>query len=263
MSEDLNELTGSVSLELPNEEFSKFSSVLNIVSKMCTDVTIRDGIICQPSDRRNSIMCIDISQIVGETTVLISGVASKVDLIDPFRRQGVDVKLEVCDNIYAFSDEYSKLEFTKPIESYLNNKFISEEELRTKLSCDGNGHIFEYQISKFLIERLTALQRGLAASNIRLDFSDGQAELVVTASDNTSTTATGKLITITDIEREISGVCVFPIQPFLLGGDQVDIECFFREDGDNILLKLNTVIDDTSINIWCIAQLVKDEDAPF
>jgi len=265
MSEDLKS-TGTISIELPNEEFSKFTSVLGIVSKMCTDLTVKDGIICQSSDRRSSILNIDISSILGESTVLISGVSSKVDLLEPFRKQGVDMYLDISHNFYSFRDDLSKLEFTKPIEEYLNNKFRSAEELNSKLMVEKNGTIFEYQISKFLIERLTALQRGLSASTIRFEFNGDKADIVVSASDNPSTTTIGKLVTIENLERNVNGICVFPIQPFLLGGDQINVEGIFRGDGENILLKLNTDINEIPINMWCIAKLVEpeeDDDAPF
>lgn len=256
----------NILIELPSENFSKFTSILNIVSKMCTDLTIKDGVICQSSDRRSSILNIDINDILGESTVLISGVSSKADLLEPFRRQSVDMYLEITGNHYSFNDNLSRLEFTKPIEEYLNNKFISQEELQSKLMVDKTGNIFEYQISKFLIERLTALQRGLAASTIRFEFSGNKVDIVVSASDNPSSTAVGKLVTVENINREVDGICVFPIQPFLLGGDHVNVEGIFRGDGENILLKLNTDINEISINIWCIAKLVKcesDDDAPF
>jgi len=261
MSEKANIL-----IELPSEKFSKFTSMLSIVSKMCTDLTIKDGIVCQSSDRRSSILNIDISGIIGESTVLISGVSSKVDLLEPFRKQSVDMSLEITNNHYSFKDNLSKLEFTKPIEEYLNNKFISSDELRSKLMINEDENIFEYQISKFLIERLTALQRGLAASTIRFEFTGNKVDIVVSASDNPSSTAIGKLVTIEGLNKDVNGICVFPIQPFLLGGDHINVTGIFRGDGENILLKLNTDINEIPINIWCIAKLVeydKDDDAPF
>jgi len=265
MSESVVESIGNISIELPNEDFSKFVSIMGLVSKMCTDLTIKDGIICQSSDRRSSILNIDINTIVGESTVLISGVASKVDLLEPFRKQGVDMQLDIANNFYSFKDDLSKLEFTKPIEEYLNNKYIAADELKTKLMIDGDGGIFEYQISKFLLERLTALQRGLSASTIRFEFSGNKVDVIVSASDNPSTTTVGKLITIENLYKDVNGICVFPIQPFLLGGDQVNVEGIFRGDGENILLKLNTDINEIPINIWCIAKLIEPEDgdAPF
>lgn len=265
MSERLKDTVETVMLELPNEIFSKFSSILSVVSKMCTDLTIQDGIICQASDRRSSIISIDMSTLLGEATVLISGVSSKVDLLEPFKKQSVDVQLEIGNRFYTFQDNYSKLEFAKPVEEYLNNRFISSDDLQTKLSVAKDGRVFEYQISKFLIERLVALQRGLAASTIRFEFMGNRVQVVISASDNPSTTTIGKLITINDIDREIRGTCVFPIQPFLMGGDRIDVECIFRNDGENVLLKLNTLVDEIPINIWCIAKLVveEDEDTPF
>lgn len=262
---DKREQEESILIEIPSEEFSKFASILGIVSKMCTDLTIKDGIICQSSDRRSSILNIDVNSILGESTILISGVSSKVDLLEPFRKQAVDMKLYISDKYYSFRDEYSKLEFIKPMEEYINNKFISSEELQSKLMIDREGSIFEYQVSKFLLERLIALHRGLSASTIRFEFSGNKADVVVSASDNPSTTTIGKLVTIENLSKDVNGICVFPIQPFLLGGDHVNIEGIFRGDGENILLKLNTDIDEIPINIWCIAKLVEleDDDTPF
>lgn len=273
MSEDLNELTRedsvedeSTTLELKTEKFSKFYSIMNLVSKVCTDLTVKDGLICQHSDRRHAIISIDVTELLGDITLYLSGIASKVDLLDPFRKQGVSVQLEMINptstnGFYIFKDDYSKIEFQKPFEGYLNNKCMTQDEFHKRLSVDNEGPIFEYQISKFLLERLTALQKGLGASIIKLEFKDGKAHFVVTAGDKTSTiTTVGRLVTVNDIERNVTGTCVFPIQPFLLGGDAVTVKSFFREGGDNILLQLSSKIEDVPIEIWCIANLVEDDD---
>ena len=179
MSDNLNELVEedpSMVTELQTETFAKFSSIMNLVSKICTDMTIKSGVIRQYSDRRHAIFFIDLSDLLGDMTLYLAGVASKVDLLDPFKKQGVTVNLEVTNpsssatGFYIFKDDYSKIEFQKPFERYINNKFMSHEELTSRLSVDGEGRIFEYQISKFLLERLTALQKGLGASIVKLAF---------------------------------------------------------------------------------------------
>jgi len=268
MNDNLNELVEenpSVTTELPTETFSKFFSIMNLISKICTDMTIKEGVVRQYSDRRHAIFNIDLSDILGDITLYLSGVASKVDLLDPFKKQGVSVKLEETEpgsttGFYIFKDDYSKIEFQKPLERYLNNKYMSQDELTNRLSIDEDGHIFEYQISKFLLERLTALQKGLGASIVKLSFRDGKAHFIVTAGDKTSTiTTVGRLLTIDNLERDIVGDCVFPIQPFLLGGDNVTIKGFFRGNGDTVLLKLNSTVEDVPVDMWCIAHLVGED----
>ena len=269
MSDNLSELVGdnpSITTEFQTETFSKFSSIMNLVSKICTDMTIKSGVICQYSDRRHAILDIDIRDLLGDMTLYLSGITSKVDLLEPFKKQGVSVKLEVTEpgttsGFYIFKDDYSKIEFQKPFEGYLNNKFIPQEDLQSRLSLDVEGRIFEYQVSKFLLERLTALQKGLGASIIKLEFKDGKAHFIVTAGDKTSTITTiGRLMTIDNLERDIEGTCVFPIQPFLMGGDNVIIEGFFRGSGDTIILKLSSTMEDVPVNIWCIAHLINDDE---
>lgn len=286
MSEDLNELLkdendiediydqeqsqieedNSTVLELNHETFSKLYSIMNLVSKVCTDLTIKDGVIRQYSDRRHAIISIDTTELVGNVTLYLSGVASKVDLLDPFRKQGVSIQIEMINQnstngFYIFKDDYSKIEFQKPFGKYLNNQCMTQDEFHTRLSIDEEGPIFEYQISKFLLDRLTALQKGLGASIIKLEFKDNKANLIVTAGDKTSTiTTVGRLITINELEREVEGTCVFPIQPFLLGGDTVTIKSFFRDGGDNVLLQLSSKVEDVPIDIWCIAHLINDEE---
>lgn len=259
MSEDLQGIVSDDSEEsiaLDSESLDKLLSVFDTVSKLCTDLSIVDGKICQHSDRKSSIVSVDVSGILNSGTFYFSGVGPKNELLEPFRKQQASVVLDTTDSSYIFKDEYSQLMFTKPLIKYLNNQHMTEDQLNEKLSMD-DDQVFNYEMKKFLVERLTALQRGLAATMVKIVFKGDKADFVVTTSDNTSTIV-GKVITV-DLEREVEGECVFPIQPFLLSNDDVFLTCFFRSDGQNLLLNFNSNIKETPLSVWCISRLISDD----
>jgi len=260
MSEDLqnivsNEVEENISLN--SESLDKLLSVFDTVSRLCTDISIVNGKICQHSDKKSSILSIDVSSILNDNSFFFSSIGSKNELLEPFRKQQASVELVTNESTYIIKDEFSHLLFTKPLLKYLNNKYMTDEELTGKLMID-DEQIFSYELKKFLVERLTAMQKGLAATMVKIVFKGDVADFLVTTSDNSSNT-TGKVITV-PLEREVEGECVFPIQPFLLGNDDVLLTCFFRNDGANLLLNFNSTVRDIPISVWCISKIVSAEE---
>jgi len=260
MSEDLKKLTseeGSV-IEVDSEDFSKLLSVFDTISKLCTDLSIVDGKICQHSDRKNSLISIDVSSVLGNETIHLTGIATKVGLLEPFKKQKRNIEIDNGAS-YKFRDEHSQIEVTKPIEKYMSNPYMTEDDFQTKLSLADDDVIFEYELEKFLIDRLAAFQKGLAASKLKVEFRGGKADFIVTTTDNNSSVTTGKLMTV-ELETEVNCDCVFPILPFMLTDDNVIIKGYFRNDGDNLLLNLTTTSEDIPISIWCISEMIKDDE---
>lgn len=261
----------TISLEFQTGTFTKLLSILNLISKLCTDATIKNGNICQLSDITKSIIVLDISELIN-TDIKLSRVKSKVDLLDPFRKQGVAMKLDITEpdsssGSYIFYDDYSKIEFQKPLDRFIKNNYMSQEELKTNLSILDETPVFEYEISKFLLDRLSALSRVLESKKIKIEMKDGKGVLVINSGDNTTAKSTiGKLVEfdIANNNDDIKNSCVvFPIEPFLLGGENLIIQGFMRSsvnENKTFLLKVSTKVDDIPIVIWCVAYIVNYDE---
>jgi len=120
-------------IDLRKNKFSIFMDLLRILKDTCTDLALEKGKIQQLSDKRQCIFSIDTKSIMGNTNLLMSSVATKHDLLEIFRKQHVDMYLEINDSNYIFRDSISKLEFIKPMEEYMENKFMPDSHLNKKV----------------------------------------------------------------------------------------------------------------------------------
>lgn len=244
-----------------NEKFSKFLLIMSKLADICTDLPIMGGKICQMSNRRNAFYCIDVMGVVGATDIILSNIKPKVALLDSFRSQQTRVILEISQNDYVFKDTYSKFKFSKPLEQYLSNQYISENDLQDKLQIEGQGPIFEHSMGKFLIDRINSISKALSASLLRIEFEGNTANFNIVTGDNTS--ATVATIVSIPIDREVRGISVFPVDAFRLGtaGD-TQLSCFFRgTDMSQTLLKIVSTTEDIPIEIWCLSKLVTGDEA--
>jgi len=248
-------------ISLNASQFGTLATIISMISKVCQDVIIREGKISQLSDRRSSIFSIDLTSLVNEESLMLSGIKAKSELLEPFKKQTVDVDLILTPTTSIFQDTYSKIEFQHPLEKYLASPFISEDDLQNKLALDNDGHIFSYTMLKMIIERLSAIQKGLEATKLLVEFKDGEAIFKVKAADKLQSTV-GKIMTITDLSENITGVCVLPINPFILGFENIEIDCYKGKPvngKDRIVLKMTSNVDEIGVTMWLHADIEDEE----
>jgi len=261
VNEEVDE-DGSKLISLGKDNFSKLLSVIRMVSFLCEDISIKNGRVSQLSDRKTSIFDVSLKSILGESDLLMSRISVKSDLLTPFKTQQVEVSLlieEGEDFWYKFKDQYSEIKFRKPLERYLTNSYLTEEEVDARLNLDDGGYVFETKLSKFIIERIAAFSKGLEAHELCLEFKNSEARFKVMSKDGASSST---VHTEKNLNREIKGTCNFPINPFLLV-EKVDISCFLKHREDDtekqtVLLRLTSEVEDIPIMIWVLAFLDDD-----
>ena len=250
----------SQTIELGNEKFSTFLTLLETIGVECTDCCIRGGLIGQVSDKKQSIYRTNVGDIIGDINISIIGLSSKVELLEPFRKQQSEMSLTLKDKTYIFHDTHSEIEMNKPKDQFLTNKYLESSDLDKKLQNDGNGRIFGATIPKWMIDRVNALAKGLAAQALRIDFKDGKAIFKITSNDQQCITV-GKFMTV-NLEREIEGFCIFPIESFVSGKhDQLEVDLFFKDDNGNLILRLVSMLGNENasveLEVWCLSILTK------
>ena len=271
MNDNLNDLITEnlekkkpLELEIEKTKFSQFLKIISSLSKECVDVVIKDNKISQRNNSKSAFFCVSLDSIFDKPVdLLMSRIDKKVELLSSFKNQKVDVKF-ITDyddkkeiKSYTFKDDYSKLVFINPLEEHLNNKYIKESELKNKLlNIDESGSIFEHEISKFLIERIYSISKGLDVNSIDLEFKNGKAEFKMSSSENKSNVATGTIITIDNLNRDLTGLCSFRIQPFLML-TECKVACYLRQNQEVLFLKLESEIENIPIVIWLISSIEK------
>jgi hypothetical protein len=238
VEDNVEEVTDEKIVDLRKERFGTFMDLLRVLKESCTDLIINEGKIQQLSNQKECIYSVDFSKIVGKNTLLLSGVAKKHDLLEIFRKQNVDMFLEINDMNYIFRDSITKLEFMIPMEEYLENRFIKDEVVSKKTISDDDEKILEYEITKMLLDRMNNSSKLLKASVLRVEFDEGKANLVINAGDSSSTTKIS-LATIEDKveDTDIKGYMNFSMNIFMSfingGVENLTLEFFKKDDTDN------------------------------
>lgn len=256
----VKEISQNTVVTLASENFSKFYTILSIISKDCTDLTIENGIICQMTDRRSAIYYLDLTSLIGTTNLMISNLPSKCEMLDPFKKQGVEFSLVINKNegktgVYQFTDGITEINIVNPIKKFISNEFIDVETFEERLSLSDEAPIFQIVLQPFLVNRIASISKGMASSIVRLDFLKNKVNFMLTPGDNNSK-LTAKIVGF-DISEDTEFVCGFPINPFLISSGDLNIECFKRNDGENILLKISSEIEEIPIEVWCMSRITK------
>jgi len=248
-------------ISLDKDNFGVFMDMISILSKACDDLVIKNGIICQKSNKRSLIMQVDMTHILGDVDLLMSNIPIKEKLLTPFRRQGAAMDLIINNDGYEFQEQESKINFKKPLENYLTNKYMPVENLATTLNIDDNGKILDREIGKHLIERVPTLTEALGATLIQVDFQDRKASYKIRPADTNSTTV-GTLMVVEDLEQEIEGFCAFPVEPFQVNVDSFDSQMWYthaNSDGDrNVIMRLDAFVDggqNVPMTLWSLSQI--------
>jgi len=248
-------------IDLDRDKFSNLLDIFELICKLCSDVSIINGRIRQPSDRKTSIFDInltDLFNIDNIPTIYLTGIASKIGIFNPFKNQKRDVKIAIEDTRYVFSDDFTNIILTKPLERYMSNPYINEEDFKLKLDLSDDGIIFEKVLDKMLIDRLSAYHRFVSASSIRIECRNNMAQFCVSAQD-TSSSATNISLPKLQLNKDINCDYSFTMMPFLLSDSCVELKGYIRND-DKIVINLNMEMGDIPISVWVLGTMITSED---
>ena len=186
------------SLPLTKDNFIKFSNVLGIIQDICNDCDIKEGKIrCRTNDHKNMIL-MDLSALVGARNIAFSGLKNKLTLLSTFSlvaegTTNTDVLIEANDSNFEFSDSLSKLIVRRPIASYLENIYLTDEEFSTINESINreDAVLFNVTINSMEKKRIAKLCDAFCSNTVTFEFCGNTAYYTTQTSskDNVSKTA--------------------------------------------------------------------------
>lgn len=185
-------------LPLTKDNFVKFSSALGIIQDICNDCDIKEGKIrCRTNDHKNMIL-MDLSSIVGARNIAFSGLKNKLTLLSTFSlvadgTTNTDVLIEANDSNFEFSDSLSRLIVRRPIASYLENVYITDDEFETINNSINreDAVLFNVTINCMEKKRIAKLCDAFCSNTVTFEFNGNTAYYTTQTSskDNVSKTA--------------------------------------------------------------------------
>ena len=260
MSVDNNENVGTSSFTMNEEEYNDFLRCVINLKEVCNDIDIRGGFIRQRTNDKTSIFQIDLTEIVDDATFTLSDVKQKLDLLKIFAGQDVTVDIvEGPGGHFTFSDQFSSLKIMNPTYSFVDNKFMTEDELEAIFTINDDELILEYDLPRKIVERIRVITSNFNLNSIQVEF-DGEAASIKTGdqSKNQFAKFTDNIPTNVIIEKCSANLGVIPF-----GIDQDEEVTFKMYKMPEQTISLNTfqtMIGDCDMMIFTRSSLIKDDN---
>ena len=249
----------SVSMvNLGSEYYNEFLRCISILKDQCNDSDVRNGIIRQRSNEKISIFEIDLTNLIQNLNIPLTNLKQKIELLKIFENQ--EVSIEVDDESpqsFSFSDQYSTLKFMSPRLDYIDNKFMSEEELNSLFSLDESDLILSATIPKNISDRIRTVTQNFNVNAIQVSFEGETATLL---SRTQSKDQTAKFYSGVLAERPLNSYTNVVTIPFVIDHDG-DVYMKMYNIRENIVItKFSTEIGDTNIVIYTRSTLITEEN---
>lgn len=247
MSENTN-----VQVSLDETKYDELLRVLFILKDVCNDVDIRNGIIRQRNNDSSTIFEIDLTSILNNMSLPITELKTKLDIFKCFA--GQEVTISTDNNNFVISDEYSVLKIKNPLLEFLDNKFISKEELDRVIVINEEDMILSTNITKKISERMRIISSSFHVNSLQVIFEGDMASI---SSSNQSKDNFAKFVSNIVTNRELNHSVNIVITPFIIDHDG-DIDMKIYDTTNNIVINsFSTNIGSICTNLYTRASMVE------
>ena len=244
-------------LNLNAEEYGNFLRCVTNLREVCNDVDLRGGVIRQRSNDKSTVFEMDLKPLLTEVDMPISDIKKKLELLKTF--SGQEVSITFGEDHFTFADQFSKIKFKNPTLEYMDNKFLSMEELERVFVMDDDELLIDTELSSMITERIKIITQTFNTQAIQIVFLGESAKLTAV------TQARDQFATIVDdvVTNAILDGCSSNLStvPFSIEHDSdVRFKIFKHPSQDVLMNKLNTTLGEINVIIYGRAAIIKDED---
>jgi hypothetical protein len=168
-------------VNLDSEKYEEFMRCLSVVKDHCNDADIREGVLRQRANENTSVFEIDMSPLIDDISLPFSNLKDKIEILKIFNEQEVEITVCIPENEngwFTFSDQYSSLKFDMPDLEYMDNKFMSEEELNSVFELGEEDLILSHDITKFISDRMKIVANGFNIQTVEVLIEGEQASIL-------------------------------------------------------------------------------------
>lgn len=244
-------------LNLNAEQYGNFLRCITNLREVCNDVDLRGGMIRQRSNDKSTVFQMDLRPLLTEVNMPISDIKKKLELLKTFSGQEVTITFE--DTEFSFADQFSKIVFKNPTLEYMDNKYISMEELERVFVMDDDELLIDTQLSSIITERIKIITQTFNTQAIQIRFDGETAKLtaITQARDQYAKIVSG-IVTNAVLEGCSSNLSTVP---FGIEHDtDVEFKIFKHPTQDVLMNRFATTLAELDVIIYGRAAIIKDED---
>jgi hypothetical protein len=242
-------------MNLDLTKFSEFIRCLSIFKDLCNDVDIREGIIRQKTNDGAVVFEIDMTSVIGQLNIPISNLREKLDLFKIFLGQSVTIENDLEN--FIFSDVYSTLKFKNPDLDFIDNKFITTDDLEKVISTNQEDIMISTSLISTITDRIRVITQGFHVNNVQIIF-EGEEASITAATQSKDQFAS--FISGIKSEKIINCDVNLAAIPFIIDHDSDILFEMFQNGDDRSLSRFSTTISDISITMYGRSHLVPKEE---
>jgi len=251
-------------IELNQEEFGNLIRCFNNLKEICNDVDIRGGLIRQRSNDRSCIFEFDMQTILQDISMPISDIKKKLDLLKSFMGQEkvlIDIHTEKdeADCYFKISDDYSTIKFMFPAMQFIDNSFMTEEEVANVLTIDEDNLLLEAQMTNLITDRIRIITDNFNSNAIQVLLNEDTAT-IQTQTQSKDQYATFMKDIPTNISLEPSSVNLVTILFKMEHDTNVLFKMYKDADRPVTVNRLETDIGEIGVRVYSRSSIVPLED---
>ena len=249
-------------LNLGSEQFNDFLRCLTNLKEVCNDVDIRSGVVRQRSNDLTCVFEMDLNPLLTDVTFAITDLRKKLDLLKTFQNQ--DVTINIVDqgsgeSYFTFSDQYSSIKIVAPTLDFMDNKWMSEEELNNIFNMSDDELIMETDLSSIITDRIKLVTDNFNTQAIQVLFDGDKASIVAaTQSRDQFAKFIEGIVTNVEFEKCSSNLSIVP---FSIDHD-TDVEFkMYKDPAQAVSLnKTSTTLGDIDVTVYARSAIIGDDD---
>lgn len=242
---------------LDSEKFDNLLRCISMLTDICNDVDIRDGIVRQRSNDKFSVFEINLTSLIDDLSIPVSDLKQKLELFKVFIGEEVEITTE--ERFFSIADQYSTLKFENPDLDFLDNKYMSEEELDRIFIRNEEDVILSTELSETISERLRVITKGFNVKTIQVLFEGEQASITARtqAKDQFAKVLSGIVS-----DKVLNATSNLMNTPFIIDHDgEIEFKMYLSNEEEGICInRFSTTIADAEIVVYGRSSLVESED---
>jgi hypothetical protein len=254
----------TATVTLTKKQWQSFCKTLQGLARQCNDVDINQGIIRQRSNGSAAIFEVDLRPVVGELTLTITNLKEKVKTLKAFTG---GVTLEPGQNEVVVSDGVSSYSILNPDRNYLDNKFMSQQEMGSMVLSvlQEPSLLIRNRIEKKMIKRIRTALSKLHRDTYRVVFAKHSASFVVareTGGSNQSSEVITTIIRDIPLFEPTIGYATLPPMPFESFDCDGDMVWELYRVDKRLFSKISGRIGEVNAAVFTTGELKNDPPGP-
>jgi hypothetical protein len=236
------------------KDFSNLLRCLALLNNNCNDADIQGGFLRQRSNDKTTIIYeMDLTPLVSDCNIVLINIKSKLSLLRPLSKQ--EVKIKSTDDKISFLGERPGYEFGLPRREFLDNKFITNEELSNIFSLREDDVVFEYTIDKDTSRLMKVISSQFNIVSFQILFDGETASIVGTTSSKNDHARIAQHIPIRLPWKGFSNIVR---EPFFIDCDGDIFFKMYRIHDDRCINKFRSSIGKITAILYCRSQLIEE-----